>query len=111
MKFKERIKAVALRKKGRSYSEIIKKIKVSKGTLSVWLKDVELTYKQKERLYITLKQKNALVASDTPITSNATMLALCRPSITKPQSAREEFGAPPIACARFSKIRATKTKV
>lgn len=59
MKFKEKIKAVALRKKGRSYSEIIRKVKVSKSTLSLWLKSVELTFKQKERLYVTLKQKNA----------------------------------------------------
>lgn len=59
MKFKEKIQAVALRKRGRSYSEIIRKVKVSKSTLSLWLRDVKLTFKQKERLYITLKQKNA----------------------------------------------------
>lgn len=59
MKFKEKIKAISLREKGRSFNEIRKKIKVSKSTLSLWLKDVKLTSKQKQRLYVTLRQKNA----------------------------------------------------
>ena len=59
MKFQEKIKAINLRKLGRSYSEIIKKVKVSKSTLSLWLRDVKLTIKQKKRLYVTLKQENA----------------------------------------------------
>ncbi len=59
MKFRERVRAIYLRKLGRSYSEIIKKVKVSKSTLSIWLRDVELTLRQKKRLYVTLKQKNA----------------------------------------------------
>jgi len=48
-----------LRKAGKSYSEIRKKIKVSKGTLSLWLGNVKLTSDQKKRLYVTLRQKNA----------------------------------------------------
>lgn len=59
MKLKEKIRAVNLRKLGKSYSEIRKKVKVSKGTLSLWLRDVQLTHRQKKRLYITLRQKNA----------------------------------------------------
>lgn len=58
MKFNEKIKAIKLRKNGRSYSEIRKKINVSKSTLSLWLKDVILTATQKKRLYVTLRQKN-----------------------------------------------------
>ena len=59
MKLKEKIKAICLRRLGKSYSEIRKKIKVSKGTLSLWLRDIKLTPKQKKRLFVTLRQKNA----------------------------------------------------
>jgi len=59
MKFKEKLKAIKLRKLGKSYGEILKKINVSKGTLSVWLRDIQLTPEQKEKLYITLRRKNA----------------------------------------------------
>lgn len=58
MKLREKLEAVRLRKLGKSYSEIRKKIKVSKGTLSIWLKDVKLKPEQEKRLYITLRQKN-----------------------------------------------------
>lgn len=44
-------KAIRLRKNGLSYGEIKKEINVSKSTLSLWLKMVSLTAKQKERLY------------------------------------------------------------
>jgi len=50
MRFKEKIAAVWLRKKGKSYSEISKKLGVSKSTLSGWLKNIELTPQQKKRL-------------------------------------------------------------
>ena len=46
-----KIKAVKLRKTGLSYGDIKKKLNVSKSTLSLWLKDVELTSEQKEKLY------------------------------------------------------------
>lgn len=44
-------KAVQLRRKGLSYNEIRKELPVSKSTLSVWLKDIRLNKKQRERLY------------------------------------------------------------
>jgi len=50
MKFTEKIKAIHLRNLGKSYGEIRKKIKVSKGTLSLWLRDIELTPEQKTEL-------------------------------------------------------------
>ena len=50
MKYKERLLAISLRKKGLSYKEILKKIEVSKSTLSIWLREVELTTEQKNRL-------------------------------------------------------------
>lgn len=59
MKLKEKIKAIKLRKMGESYGEILKKINVAKGTLSVWLRDIKLTPEQKKRLYETLRRKNA----------------------------------------------------
>lgn len=39
-----------LRQEGRSYSEIIKEVDVSKSTLSLWLRDIPLTSKQLESL-------------------------------------------------------------
>ncbi len=58
MKLQEKFLAIKLRKKGRSYSEIRKKIKVSKSTLTSWLRDIELSPGQKERLFVTLRQQN-----------------------------------------------------
>jgi len=46
-----KIKAVKLRKTGLSYGDIKKKLNVSKSTLSLWLKNVELTNEQKKKLY------------------------------------------------------------
>lgn len=43
-------RAVALRRLGKSYSEILKEIKVAKSTLSFWLKDVGLSVSQKQRI-------------------------------------------------------------
>jgi transcriptional regulator with XRE-family HTH domain len=50
MKYKEKILALKLRKNGLSYSEILKKMDVSKSTLSVWLREIELTNEQKNQL-------------------------------------------------------------
>lgn len=49
-KFKEKIKAQKLRRKGQSIKEITKKLKVSKGTVSIWCRDIQLTKKQIARL-------------------------------------------------------------
>lgn len=50
MDFAKKIQAVTLRENGLSYSEIKKSIPVSKSTLSNWLKDIELTSDQRNRL-------------------------------------------------------------
>ena len=47
---KEHKLALILRKRGFSYSEIIKKIKVSRSTLSSWLRNTHITNSQIERL-------------------------------------------------------------
>jgi hypothetical protein len=53
----EKREAIGLRKEGFSYGEILKKVAVSKSTLSVWLRDIGLAKQQKQRL--TLKRKQA----------------------------------------------------
>jgi len=63
MKLEEKIKAIKLRKKGKSYGEILEKMKVSKGTLSLWLRGVRLAPEQYKRLYVTLRRRNAYKAA------------------------------------------------
>ncbi len=46
----ERLRAIRLRKEGKSYSEIRKQIPVAKSTLSLWLRSVGLAKTQKQRL-------------------------------------------------------------
>ena len=45
-KFKERRLAIELRKQGKSYGQIRQIVKVSKSTLSLWLRNIPLTEKQ-----------------------------------------------------------------
>lgn len=46
----EKRHAIMLRKKGLSYTEILKVVPVAKSSLSLWLKDLPLTQKEKEGL-------------------------------------------------------------
>lgn len=50
MKPERREQAIALRKEGKSYKEIMELVPVSKSSLSLWLRDVKLTKKQKNKL-------------------------------------------------------------
>jgi hypothetical protein len=50
MKDREREKAIALRKKGKTYKEILKEVPVAKSTLSLWLRSVGLSVPQKQRI-------------------------------------------------------------
>jgi AcrR family transcriptional regulator len=50
-KSKEQFKARNLRKNGISIREIAKKLKVSRGSVSLWCRDIELTKKQKNKLH------------------------------------------------------------
>ncbi len=67
MKLRAKNRATALRKKGLSYKEILREVKISKSTLSVWLRDIELTQEQIKRLtnkmdrvrYVVAKRKVA----------------------------------------------------
>ena len=49
-KFQQRITARELRHEGRSINEIAESIKVSKGSISLWCRDILLTEKQSEKL-------------------------------------------------------------
>lgn len=50
MKSKHKKVAVKLRKRGLTYSEILNQVPVAKSTLSLWLRSVGLSKKQKQRL-------------------------------------------------------------
>jgi hypothetical protein len=54
----EKERAVALRKKGYSYNEILEQVRVAKSSLSLWLKDMPLLPYEKESLK---KRKNASI--------------------------------------------------
>ena len=50
MKEVEKKKAIELRKKGLTYSEILEQIPVAKSTLSLWLREVGLSKPQKQKI-------------------------------------------------------------
>ena len=50
MKIKHKKKAIVLRKKGLTYSEILKQVPVAKSTLSLWLRSVGLSKRQKQNI-------------------------------------------------------------
>ncbi len=54
-RIQERDLARRLRRRGYSYGQISKVIPVSKGTLNSWLKDIELTRRQKERILARIR--------------------------------------------------------
>lgn len=46
MRFEEKQRARELRRQGWSYNDVLKEVSVSKGTLSLWLRDITLTEEQ-----------------------------------------------------------------
>ena len=54
-KLELKLKARELRKKGLSVKEIQRKLKVSRSSVSLWVRDIRLTKKQLERLYLNKK--------------------------------------------------------
>lgn len=46
----KKLKAIELRRAGLSYSEILKQVNVAKSTLAVWLRSINLSVAQKQRL-------------------------------------------------------------
>lgn len=57
-KSKERNKALELRQRGKSIKEIAKKLKVSKSTVSLWCRDIELSPEQIQRLQERMVSRN-----------------------------------------------------
>ncbi len=62
MKYKEKMRAVKLRRDGLSYNLILKKVKVSKSTLSIWLREVELTKEQKNQFLSKMEKVRYKIA-------------------------------------------------
>ncbi|HBG81690.1 TPA: hypothetical protein DDW69_02500 [candidate division CPR2 bacterium] len=56
-KTEERLQAIKLRQQGYSYNEILAEVPVAKSSLSLWLRDIGLADKQKQKL--TQKRKQA----------------------------------------------------
>lgn len=66
-KLEEKFLAQKLRHSGYSYSEILRKVHVSKDTLSRWCKDIQLSKKQKQKLInkkLYGQKKGSLIAAD-----------------------------------------------
>lgn len=61
-KLEEKAKVIELRKTGLSYSQIQKIVNVSKSTLSLWCRDIELSKIQKENLN-SIREKSAKIGS------------------------------------------------
>ena len=64
MKFKEKLLAIKLRKRGLSYKKILRSIKISKSTLSLWLRDIDLTAKQQKELLREQEQGRYVAAKN-----------------------------------------------
>jgi len=61
-----KLKAKALRKKGLSVKEIQRRLKVSRSSVSLWVRDIRLTRKQLEKLYLNKKTgqlKGSIIAA------------------------------------------------
>lgn len=46
----EKVRAIKLRKEGKSYSEILEEVPVAKSTLSIWLRDIGLATPQAQKI-------------------------------------------------------------
>jgi predicted transcriptional regulator len=61
-----KLKAQKLRKRGLSVKEIEKRLKVSRSSVSLWVRDIKLTKKQLEKLYLNKKTgqlKGSIIAA------------------------------------------------
>ena len=84
-KDKEREQAIKLRKQGRTYNEILKQVDVSKSTLSLWLRDVGLAKRQKQRLTARKKaaqKRGAAARREQRLIKEHEIYALCKKDIS-----------------------------
>lgn len=56
LKIQEKLKAIALRKQGFSVNEIVEKVGVAKGSVSVWVRNVSMTEMGKRRLALRISK-------------------------------------------------------
>jgi transcriptional regulator with XRE-family HTH domain len=71
-----KLKSQKLRKQGLSVKEIEKKLKVSRSSVSLWVRDIRLTQKQIEKLYLNKKTgqlKGSIVAAMNKIKTRETI--------------------------------------
>lgn len=86
MKSKLKYKAIQLRRDGMSYSEIGKIVHVSKASLSLWLREVQLTSKQKEQLVqkrLLFANKGAQIRKQTRIQNTKAIVNKAKQEIGK----------------------------
>lgn len=55
-RFKEKIRAIGLRKKGESIGDIARKVNVSKSIVSLWCRDIALSKQQIDNLYSKMRE-------------------------------------------------------
>lgn len=84
----EKAYAIRLRKKGYSYRDILKEVPVSKSSLSLWLKDLPLTAKEKRSLR---KRCDANVARGRIRSAAANKQARIQRQKTIVKAAKQEF--------------------
>lgn len=92
-----RQEAIRLRKAGKSYSEIRKELKIkSKGTLSVWFRELKLSNKERKRLVgnMLLAQKRGLLKFNrerSEIIRNENQRSLKEASASIPQLSQKDL--------------------
>jgi hypothetical protein len=62
VKYRKKLRAIKLRKDGNSYGNIRKIVKVSKSTLSIWLRDVEIDLDKRDTILIGREKSRYLAA-------------------------------------------------
>lgn len=68
MRTKDRRKAIRLRREGKTYSEIRKKLDIPKSTLSEWLNNYPLSNKQIQNLQVNVRKSREKAAEKTIVT-------------------------------------------
>jgi hypothetical protein len=86
-----RHKAIELRKLGRSYKEIMHLVPVAKGTLSGWLKNIEMTKEQVKNLENRLRDIQDNGRTKSAITNKAKRLEREKDALTKARVTFNKF--------------------
>ena len=76
MKLNQKAEAIALRKQGKTYSEILDQVHVAKSTLSLWLREVKLARPQKQRisqLRIDAQRRGARAVKELRVNRTSTL--------------------------------------